>query len=574
MKTFIYTFSLAFLSFISFGQIYLTEIMYNPPEAGTDTLEYLELYNRSTSPVEMTGWRFSEGINFTFPEFVLAPESYITLCVRESAFKAVFGEDIPVIQWQSRGLVNGGELLELRNLNDEIVFSVTYRSGANGWYTEADGNGASIELCNLDGNPNNKENWRPSQNALGVVINERELFGTPGEENSTSCDIAADHIIEVRNFFFSPAELTIQPGEIVRWINLEGSHNVNGSQGTFPNNPESFGSGVPQSGNWTYDFQFNTPGVYRYRCNQHPNEMQGTITVEGEVNPEVPLYPIGTLRGVNAQGVADSLGVTCAVVGQVYGVNIRPAGQGFQFTLIDNDGDGIGVFSPVNDFGYTVREGDEVRIEGVVEQFRGLLQMNVSNFELISTGNPNIMPVTVAQLGEETENRLITITGVSVVNPSQWTNAAGGFNVTVTDGNRNFEMRIARNVMSFTEAPVGTFNLTGIGGQFSNTTAPFLDGYQILPRYAADFDFSVSTQESSAPTFKIYPNPANQELFIEQRDIIRFCEIYDMNGRVLKIESINDSQGRLVVSDLTPGIYIVRLFSVNGVQSMPIQILR
>ena len=41
----------------------------------------IELYNRGSSPVDLSGWRFTDGITFTFaPNTVLAPGAYLAVC--------------------------------------------------------------------------------------------------------------------------------------------------------------------------------------------------------------------------------------------------------------------------------------------------------------------------------------------------------------------------------------------------------------------------------------------------------------------------------------------------------------
>jgi plastocyanin len=92
---------------------------------------------------------------------------------------------------------------------------------------------------------------------------------------------AQDHTVTVQNFSFSPANLTINVGESVLFDNISGLHNVNGTQATFPDNPESFTSGMVQTAPWQFTYIFNTPGVYEYRCDQHAATMSGTITVVG-----------------------------------------------------------------------------------------------------------------------------------------------------------------------------------------------------------------------------------------------------------------------------------------------------
>jgi plastocyanin len=90
------------------------------------------------------------------------------------------------------------------------------------------------------------------------------------------------HVIDVVNFSFDPEELTIQAGDTVIWTNTEGSHNVDGTQGEFPSNPESFGNEVGTE--WTYTFVFTIPGTYDYVCDPHKYYgMTGKIIVEDAV---------------------------------------------------------------------------------------------------------------------------------------------------------------------------------------------------------------------------------------------------------------------------------------------------
>ncbi|OFX47880.1 MAG: hypothetical protein A2046_02905 [Bacteroidetes bacterium GWA2_30_7] len=84
------------------------------------------------------------------------------------------------------------------------------------------------------------------------------------------------YIVNVSNYSFSPSTLTILAGDTVEWHNISGNHNVNGTTGTFPSNPASFGN-LAGTG-WTYSYVFNTVGSYEYQCNIHPS-MKGYITV-------------------------------------------------------------------------------------------------------------------------------------------------------------------------------------------------------------------------------------------------------------------------------------------------------
>ena len=88
---------------------------------------------------------------------------------------------------------------------------------------------------------------------------------------------------------FSPSTVTINPGDTVRWTNGSSSHNVNGTTGTFPSNPESFGNAV--TANWVFTYVFNTVGTYDYQCDLHAGMgMTGIVTVQtptGDINNNV-----------------------------------------------------------------------------------------------------------------------------------------------------------------------------------------------------------------------------------------------------------------------------------------------
>ena len=105
------------------------------------------------------------------------------------------------------------------------------------------------------------------------------LFAFMGIISNGNAFAQAKYIIEVSDHKFTPDELEISAGDTVEWKNIQGWHNVNGMQGTFPNNPESFGNNT--GNNWTYRYVFKTPGKYDYHCDPHAGMgMVGKIEVK------------------------------------------------------------------------------------------------------------------------------------------------------------------------------------------------------------------------------------------------------------------------------------------------------
>ncbi|HKQ37900.1 MAG TPA: lamin tail domain-containing protein, partial [Verrucomicrobiae bacterium] len=182
------------------GDIVINEIMFSPAPVSTAT-EYIELYNRGTNPVTLTGWRFSRGVDYTFPMRTLAPGAYLVVAANVAAFNAKYPGVANVIGGWQGVLSNGGEDIQLEDANGNNVDTVEYsdegdwavriRSGTSGtgwdWLAEADGSGKSLELCNPAMPGNNGQNWRPSNGANG----------SPGVRNFHNTNNIAPLISEV-----------------------------------------------------------------------------------------------------------------------------------------------------------------------------------------------------------------------------------------------------------------------------------------------------------------------------------------------------------------------------------------
>jgi plastocyanin len=100
--------------------------------------------------------------------------------------------------------------------------------------------------------------------------------------------------------FYNPPVVTIAVGDIVRWTNVSGTHNVNGTTFHYPENPEEFYSGSPDNGLWSWPYTFTIPGTYHYTCDSkgHSATQVGTVIVEAGNSiaehrgpGEVVLYP-------------------------------------------------------------------------------------------------------------------------------------------------------------------------------------------------------------------------------------------------------------------------------------------
>ncbi len=53
------------------GQLVISEIMYHPTNDPTGNLEFVEVFNTSGFPVDLTNWTLDGAVDFTFPDGVL-----------------------------------------------------------------------------------------------------------------------------------------------------------------------------------------------------------------------------------------------------------------------------------------------------------------------------------------------------------------------------------------------------------------------------------------------------------------------------------------------------------------------
>ena len=78
--------------------------------------------------------------------------------------------------------------------------------------------------------------------------------------------------IEIKDFEFEPAELTVPVGTRVTWTNEDvDSHTVVSGSGLFR-------SGGLDTGD-SFSYTFDKPGTYRVTCSVHP-KMVGTVIVK------------------------------------------------------------------------------------------------------------------------------------------------------------------------------------------------------------------------------------------------------------------------------------------------------
>jgi hypothetical protein len=159
--------------------IIITEIFADPsPRMELPEAEFIEIYNRSLNPVDLDGWKFSDGnSSATLMSSILLPNQYVVLC--SSGQASLFSTTTNVIGLANFPTLNNtGESLTLKSREGLLIDSVNYSLE---WYGDEDkqNGGWTLELIDINNPCGEEDNWTVSEDNNG---------GTPGKANSVNAN--------------------------------------------------------------------------------------------------------------------------------------------------------------------------------------------------------------------------------------------------------------------------------------------------------------------------------------------------------------------------------------------------
>ncbi|HEY5913637.1 MAG TPA: lamin tail domain-containing protein [Verrucomicrobiae bacterium] len=191
------------------SDIVINEIMYSPISLDDDD-QYVELYNRSTSAVDLSGWKFVSGINFTFPPGALiAPDGYMVVARNSARMltnypnlnaanlvgdfggklshrgeRAALAMPDTIVSTNSSGVV-------VTNKIEIVVDEVTYQVGGR-WPQWAAGGGSSLELIDPHADHRQAANWADSDETHKAPWT--QIWATGTIDNGRTSSILADQL--------------------------------------------------------------------------------------------------------------------------------------------------------------------------------------------------------------------------------------------------------------------------------------------------------------------------------------------------------------------------------------------
>ena len=149
----------------SSSNLIISEIMYHPTDPtpledfsgfkSSNVFEYLELTNTSTSTIDLSGAKFTRGIQFDFNTLspdarLLSPQESVLLVKNREGFARRHSDinEATVLGQYTGKLSNDGERLTLENAEGEDIVDLNYNDG-EAWPGQADGEGYSLVWANL-----------------------------------------------------------------------------------------------------------------------------------------------------------------------------------------------------------------------------------------------------------------------------------------------------------------------------------------------------------------------------------------------------------------------------------------
>ncbi len=209
----------------------ITEIMYHPlltvqtprgikiDDSNDPNTEYIELKNIGAEIINLNLVKFSDGIDFSFPNLEVSPGEFVVVVQHRNAFEARYGTAMNIAGEYSGRLNNAGERIRLEDAIGRTILDFDYKDG---WRSITDGDGYSLTVIDPISTDsyswNEKDSWRASayfggspgtdDSALvpspgAVVINEVLAHSHAGAADWIELHNTTDTTIDIGGWFLS-----------------------------------------------------------------------------------------------------------------------------------------------------------------------------------------------------------------------------------------------------------------------------------------------------------------------------------------------------------------------------------
>jgi hypothetical protein len=159
------------------ADVVINEIMYHAPD-DLDNLQFVELYNTGSVPVDLGGWSLGRNIRCEIPKGKsIEAGGYFVVCKDAALFKKYYGLDADGTFTGS--LSHSGDRIDLLDVRGKKIDSVKFKTRSP-WPVAADGASASLERICPTAASDEPANWAASPLPKGPP----RPTGTPGKRNA------------------------------------------------------------------------------------------------------------------------------------------------------------------------------------------------------------------------------------------------------------------------------------------------------------------------------------------------------------------------------------------------------
>jgi hypothetical protein len=189
--------------------VVIHEVHFLPPEG--DALEFVELHNSGPETVDLSGWAFTDGVNFVFPVGAEIPARGYAVVSRDRealqrrfslSAAGLFGDVLS-------SLADDGERIALADAAGALVDELRYDSDAP-WDAGALGRGPSLQRLCVDFDSRHPANWEAAD-PTPLAANRRTLCPPP---------LRAPRSVSIHEIYYNPLRDFEEETEFVELLNV------------------------------------------------------------------------------------------------------------------------------------------------------------------------------------------------------------------------------------------------------------------------------------------------------------------------------------------------------------------
>ncbi len=290
--------------------VVINELQYHPTDP-TEAGEWVELYNENGVNVDISGWRLSGGLDYTFPVgTTILGKGYVVVAKTPSMVAGSLGPFVGALN-------NAGDTVRLRNNNDRVMDELNFGTKGD-WPIAPDGSGVTLAKANPNAASAEPANWTASST----------VGGTPGTRNfplpAAGGKTAAVSLLSSWKYDTSGADLgsgwSAAAFNDAAWSTGNGAFSYGGGTMFEDPPPSTQGNGYWGVDRWTgdADSQLSTSKTYSFKVDL------GKITTATTINGvSLDFQSATSIRA----GVGTTAGTTWALTnyGSTYTTNTTVA---------------------------------------------------------------------------------------------------------------------------------------------------------------------------------------------------------------------------------------------------------